>query len=182
MLQRSPTYVVSLPAEDAIANFLREHLPEHVAYDLTRWKNVLYSMLFYQFARRAPERAKKGLLELVRKELGAEYDVATHFTPTYKPWDQRVCVVPDSDLFVALRDGRASVVTDHIETFTEKGIRLRSGQELEADLIVTATGLTLRFLGDVALTVDGRRVVSNELTNYKGSMFSDVPNLACAFV
>nr|WP_236518133.1 NAD(P)/FAD-dependent oxidoreductase [Sandaracinus amylolyticus] len=181
MLQRSPTYVVSLPAEDALANFLREHLPEHVAYGITRWKNVLLSMAFYQFARRAPERAKKRIVSLIQKELGAEYDVATHFTPKYKPWDQRLCLVPDGDLFIALREGRASVVTDHIETFTEKGIRLRSGQELEADLIVTATGLKLQFLGGMELDIDGERLEPTKTMNYKGVMLSDVPNLACTF-
>jgi monooxygenase len=181
MLQRSPTYIVSLPAADAIADWLRERLPSQLAYDVVRWKNVLVSMLFFQLARRKPELTKKRIIKLVREALGPDYDVEKHFTPHYNPWDQRVCIVPDGDLFKSIRSGKASVVTDHIETFTETGIRLRSGEELEADLIVTATGLSLRFLGDVALTVDGRRVVSNELTNYKGSMFSDVPNLACAF-
>ena len=181
MLQRSPTYVVSLPAVDAIADWLRRRLPSQLAYGAVRWKNVLVSMLFFQLSRRKPELTKRRIVKLVRDALGPDYDVEKHFTPRYNPWDQRVCIVPDGDLFASIRAGKASVVTDHIETFTEEGIRLRSGEELEADLIVTATGLTLRFLGDVALTVDGRPVVSHELTNYKGSMFSDVPNLACAF-
>lgn len=181
MLQRSPTYVVSLPAEDAIANALRKRLPATVAYDLTRWKNVLVGLFFYQFARRYPARAKKRIVGLVREALGPSFDVEKHFTPRYGVWDQRVCLVPDGDLFDALRSGRASVVTDHIETFTEKGIRLRSGEELEADLVVTATGLELRFLGGMELSVDGRRVVPSEHTNYKGMMLDDVPNLFMTF-
>jgi monooxygenase len=181
MLQRSPTYVVSLPAEDRIARWLRKRLSPQAAYDVVRWKNVVVSALFFQLARRKPELTKKGILDLVRKALGPDFDVETHFAPRYKPWDQRVCVVPDGDLFEAIKSGRASVVTDHIDTITERGIRLRSGEELEADLIVTATGLVLKFLGGAEVSVDGRPVVSSELTNYKGTMFSDVPNLACTF-
>lgn len=181
MLQRSPTYVVSLPTEDAIANWLRRRLPRHLAYDVTRWKNVLVSMLFYEFARRRPELAKERLIGLVRKQLGPHYDVEKHFTPRYNPWDQRVCFVTDADLFEAIRAGRASVVTDRIATFTEKGIRLDSGEELEADLIVTATGLKLKFLGGIGLTVDGRPVDVARTMAYKAMMFSDVPNLACTF-
>jgi monooxygenase len=181
MLQRSPTYVVSLPAEDAIANWLRERLPPTVAYGITRWKNVLISMGFYQLARRRPEAAAKRIIGLVQKELGKDYDVGKHFTPRYKPWDQRLCLVPDADLFASIRSGKASVVTDRIETFTEKGIRLASGEELEADLIVTATGLQLELLGGMEVTVDGRPLEASKTLNYKGMMFSDVPNLASTF-
>jgi cation diffusion facilitator CzcD-associated flavoprotein CzcO len=180
MLQRSPTYIVSAPAQDLIADWMREHLPEATAYAVTRWKNVALQMFIFNYCRRYPEKAKRFLVERVRKAVRGRVDVDTHFTPSYRPWDQRMCLVPDGDLFKALREGRASVVTDHIETFTEKGIRLRSGQELEADLIVTATGLKMRFMGGIELGVDGRRVQPNETMVYKGMMLSDVPNLAFA--
>jgi monooxygenase len=181
MLQRSPTYVVSRPAHDAIADWLRGRVPERVAYDLVRWKNVLLGMAFFKYARSRPAIVKKRLIEMVRAELGPSYDVDKHFTPRYAPWDQRLCLVPDSDLFESLRAGRASVVTDRIETLTERGIRLASGEELEADVIVTATGLSLQFLGAIEIAVDGRTIEPGKLLNYKGMMFSDVPNLACAF-
>jgi cation diffusion facilitator CzcD-associated flavoprotein CzcO len=181
MLQRSPTYVVSRPAQDPIANRLRRLLPAKAAYWLTRWKNVLLTMFFYQLSRRRPDRVKALIVKGVQQALGADYDVATHFTPAYKPWDQRVCLVPDGDLFRALKAGRASVVTDQIDTFTEKGVKLRSGRELEADLVVTATGLDLVVLGGVAFSVDGRAVDPAGTMNYKGMMLSDVPNMAMAF-
>jgi cation diffusion facilitator CzcD-associated flavoprotein CzcO len=180
MLQRSPTYITSLPAEDPIANWMRERLPQETAYAITRWKNVLLGMAFYNFSRQFPEHAKRLILGGVKKSLRGASDVA-HFTPSYNPWDQRLCLVPDGDLFRSLRDGRASVVTDHIDTFTERGIRLRSGKELEADLIVTATGLKLRFLGGLELEVDGRKVEPSKTMAYKGMMFSDLPNVAAAF-
>jgi cation diffusion facilitator CzcD-associated flavoprotein CzcO len=181
LLQRSPTYVVARPAEDHLANRLRRHLPAKWAYGITRWKNVTLSMLFFRLSRRRPERAKAMLLGGVRHALGPAYDIATHFTPRYNPWDQRLCLVPDGDLFVALNAGRASMVTDHIDTFTPRGIRLKSGVELEADLIVTATGLDLQVLGGIELNVDGRRVDPAMTFNYKGMMYSDVPNLASSF-
>jgi len=181
MLQRSPTYVVSRPAEDRIANVLRRLLPAKLAYALTRWKNVLTGMLYYKLVRKMPKRAKDHLVDEVRKQLGPGYDVATHFTPRYDPWDQRVCLVPDADLFNALKQGRASVVTDHIETFTEKGLSLRSGQELEADIVVTATGLKLQLLSDIEFSIDGERRDLSKCLSYKGMMFSDVPNFAYTF-
>ncbi len=181
MLQRSPTYVVSRPGEDALAHWFRRKLPEKHAYGLTRWKNVLLGMVFFRMSRRRPERIKEMILRGVRAELGEDFDVATHFTPTYNPWDQRLCLVPDADLFRSIRSGSASVVTDHIERFTEKGILLKSGAELEADVIVTATGLALEVLGGVALNVDGRNVDLSKSFNYRGMMFSDVPNLASTF-
>ena len=180
MLQRSPTYIVSLPGEDRIANWLRRRLPGGLAYAITRWKNVLLGMWFYRFCRRNPTRARALITRWLTNELGPGYDVATHFNPRYNPWEQRVCLVPDSDLFVAMRGGRASIVTDEIGTFTEKGLELRSGAELEADVIVTATGLNLLFLGGLEATVDGVRVDFTKTVNYKGMMFSDVPNLALA--
>ncbi len=158
MLQRSPTYIVSHPDEDSFANWARERFSERVAYAAARWKNVLLGLFFYQLSRRRPDYVKRRVLEGVRAELGPDYDVATHFTPSYNPWDQRVCLVPNGDLFRAIRDGQASVVTDKIETFTEKGIELASGAELDADLVVTATGLELEVFGGLAVSVDGRRV------------------------
>ena len=178
MLQRSPTYVVARPAEDTIANWLRRHLPIGLAYGLARWKNVLLGMFFYQLCKRKPERAKALILKGVRDGLGPDYDVASHFTPRYNPWDERLCLVPDADLFRAIRRGQASVVTDQIETFTETGIRLKSGKELGADLIVTATGLSLQLLGGMTVAVDGKTVDPAQTVAYKGMMYSDVPNFA----
>jgi cation diffusion facilitator CzcD-associated flavoprotein CzcO len=178
MLQRSPTYVVARPAEDTLANKLRQRLPLGLAYGLTRWKNVLLGLFFYQLCKRRPERAKAMILQGVRSLLGPDYDVGRHFTPRYYPWDQRLCLVPDADLFHAIRAGRVSVVTDHIETFTETGIRLKSGTEIEADLIVTATGLALQLLGGMTLSVDGKLLNPAETLSYKGMMYSDVPNMA----
>ena len=181
MLQRSPTYVVSLPGQDVIAGWLRRHVPEKLAYGLTRWKNVLLGMFFFQLSRRQPRRMKDFILKEVRAHLGPDYDVATHFTPRYNPWDQRMCLVPDADLFQALKAGRASVVTDEIAEFTEGGIKLKSGRQLDADIIVTATGLTLELLGGMEVEVDGRAVDFSQTLSYKGMMYSDVPNLASCF-
>ena len=181
MLQRSPTYVVARPAQDPVANKLRARLPAKLAYQLIRWRNVLLGMYFFQLARRRPERVKQLILGGVKMALGPDYDVGTHFTPRYNPWDQRLCLVPDGDLFRAIRDKRASVVTNQIDTFTPKGIRLKDGSELEADIIVTATGLNLQVLGGLEVSVDGRAVDFARTLNYKGMMYSDVPNLAAAF-
>jgi monooxygenase len=181
MLQRSPSYVVTVPARDGIADKLREHLPQQVAYDLTRWKNVLLGMMFFQLSRRAPDAVKRGLLTRVQTALGADFDVAKHFTPRYRPWDQRMCLVPDGDLFESLRKGHVSIVTDAIDRFTAHGIRLASGDELAADIIVTATGLELQSFGGMSLHVDGKRIEPHDTMAYRGSMFSDVPNLAVAF-
>ena len=181
MLQRSPTYVVSRPAEDPLANWLRRKLPAKAAYGLTRWKNVLFSMYFYRVAREKPEAVKQRIVGMVREQLGPDYDIETHFTPRYNPWDQRLCLVPDADLFRAIKAGTASVATDHIESFTETGVALKSGAHLDADIIVTATGLNLKPLNGVALTVDGRPVEPARTLSYKGMMYSDVPNLASAF-
>ena len=181
MLQRSPTYVVARPAQDPIANKLRRRLPLKLAYMLTRWKNVLLGMYFYQMCKRKPEKVKSLILGGVRQMLGPDYDVATHFTPKYNPWDQRLCLVPDADLFRAIRTKKASVVTDTIETFTEKGIKLKSGAELEADVVVTATGLVVQPLGGAKLVVDGKPVKPSDTMIYKGMMYSDVPNLASIF-
>jgi len=181
MLQRSPTWVVARPAEDGLANWLRRWLPSMTAYVITRWKKVLLQQYFFNLCRRNPAYAKKLILGGVRAYLGPGYDVGKHFTPRYNPWEQRMCLVPDADLFMALRKKKASVVTDQIETFTEKGITLKSGAELEADLIVTATGLNLEVLSGIQLTVDGKPVEPPKTYNYKGLMYSDVPNLASSF-
>jgi len=179
MLQRSPTYIMSRPATDPIADWLREKLSPERAYALTRWKNVLLGTAFYQFCRTFPTTAKKLLVGGVKKMV-PDVDVATHFTPRYNPWDQRLCLVPDADLFAALRAGTVSVVTDQIDTFTERGLLLKSGRELEADIIITATGLKLRGFGGLAFEVDGTRVELASTMVYKGMMLSDVPNLAFA--
>ena len=180
MLQRSPTYILARPAVDRVARFLDRVLPSKVAYDMTRWKNVLLGMALYNFSRRYPAHAKKMVVNEVRKMLGPDYDVATHFTPTYGVWDQRLCLAPDGDLFASMKEGRVDIVTDHIEAFDETGLLLRSGKHLDADLVVTATGLKLLLLGDVKLTVDGAPVDVGKTMNYRGTMLSDVPNLAIA--
>jgi len=180
MLQRSPSYVLSLPERDPLAELLRDKLPVGALYALTRWKNVLIAMGFYNFSRRFPAKARSLLLSLVEHEFRDSPGVAEHFRPTYDPWDQRLCFVPNHDLFHAIRNGEASVVTGHIESFTEKGIRLTSGEELEADLVVTATGLTLRFLGGIDVVVDGVKIDPHEKLAYKGMMITDVPNLSLA--
>jgi cation diffusion facilitator CzcD-associated flavoprotein CzcO len=181
MLQRSPTYVVARPAEDDLANKLRRILPAMLAYGITRWKRVLLQMYFFNLCRRNPARAKQLILGGVRAYLGPDYDVAKHFTPRYNPWEQRLCLVPDADLFIALRKKKASVVTDTIETFTETGVKLKSGAELEADLIVTATGLNLEVLGGMEISADGKRVDPAKTFSYKGLMYSGMPNFANSF-
>jgi monooxygenase len=178
MLQRSPSYVVSLPSKDPFADVLRRVLPAKLAYTLVRWKNVLVTMTSFEVSRRRPAVMKAVLRRWARRQLPPGYAVDTHFKPSYNPWDQRLCVVPDGDLFRSIRDGRASVVTGQIETFTETGVKLRSGEELAAELIVTATGLDLLAIGGVALVVDGREIKLSETMSYKGMMLSGVPNLA----
>ncbi len=181
MLQRSPTYMVSQPAEDAAANWLRGVLPAGLAYDITRFRKVLFQQLFFRLARARPAKTKERLLGLIRDELGPDYDIDTHFTPRYNPWEERLCLVPDNDMFAAIKAGKASVVTDHIERFTENGIKLKSGKELEADIIVTATGLNLQMMGGTELFVDGAKVDTGKTYAYKGAMFSNVPNLVSVF-
>jgi cation diffusion facilitator CzcD-associated flavoprotein CzcO len=180
MLQRSPSYVVTLPGRDPLARLLRRLLPPKAVYPLVRWKNVLVALAFFQLSRRRPQFVKKLIRRSVERQLPDDYDVQTHFTPRYNPWDQRVCLVPDGDLFAVLSDGRASIVTDEIATFTETGLELASGERLEADVIVTATGLNMLALGGLALTVDDEPVELPETVAYKGMMLSGVPNLAIA--
>lgn len=181
MVQRSPTYVVSRPDEDVIANFLRKILPAKWAYAITRWKNVQLQRFLYNRTRTNPEKVKERLLQMVRDELGPDYDVEKHFTPSYDPWDQRLCLIPNSDLFQGIREGRISVVTDHIDRFTESGIALESGEKVEADLIVTATGLELEFLGGVEFSRDGEAIDFAKTFTYKGMMYAGVPNLIQTF-
>ncbi len=181
MLQRSPTYVVSRPSEYGFAQRLRRWLPARAAYALTRWRVIVESMLLYRVARSQPELAKRKIVEMARHQLGPGYDVDTHFTPGYKPWDQRVCVVPDGDLFRAIRTGRASVATDRIQRFTPEGLLLESGRVLPADVVVLATGLRIKLLGGIAITVDGKPFRPNDAMSYKGMMLSDLPNCVMTF-
>jgi monooxygenase len=178
MVQRSPGYMISLPALDTSIDRWRRLLPRRAAYSFVRAKVLVLMVLFYQLSRRRPEMMKSVIRKGVESQLPEGYDVDTHFTPRYQPWDQRVCVVPDGDLFVALGSGRASIVTDQIDSFTETGLRLASGDELEADIIVTATGLNLELFGGVELVVDGREISISDLVTYKGMMYSGLPNLA----
>ncbi len=178
MLQRSPTYVVSLPSRDGVAEWLRRRLPRKAAYRLVRAKNVALMTLSYQLSRRRPNLMKSMIRQGARRQLPDGYDVDTHFRPDYNPWDQRLCVVPDGDLFAAISAGRASIVTDQVETFTERGVSLRSGAEIDADVIVTATGLQMVAIGGVSLVVDGEPVHLPDQVVYKGMMLSGVPNFA----
>jgi cation diffusion facilitator CzcD-associated flavoprotein CzcO len=180
MLQRSPTYIIALPGEDPIARAVRRVLPPRAAYALLRWKNVLLTMLSFQVSRRRPATMRAFIRKGVARQLPPDYDVDTHFNPSYNPWDQRLCIVPNGDLFRAIGDGSASVATDRIATFTERGLKLTSGAELEADVIVTATGLNLLALGGAQLTVDGREIELPQTMGYKGMMLSGVPNMAFA--
>ncbi len=180
MLQRSPTYVISMPGEDAIANWLRRHFPERAVYSLVRWKNVLLQGAFYRLSKRRPGFVKKLLRKGTVKALPAGYDVDTHFSPRYNPWDQRVCLVPDADLFRALGDGSAEIVTDRIARFDGGGIELESGRRLDADIVVTATGLNVLFLGGMTVKVDGKTPDIAKTMTYKGMMLNGFPNFAFA--
>lgn len=181
MVQRSPSFIFSIPLIHPVARTLLRFLPAGVAYQITRWYAIAHQQFTYKMTRLYPNKSKKKLIKLAREKLPADYDVETHFTPSYFPWDQRVCLVPDDDLFNAVTSGRAEIVTDHIETFTEDGLRLKSGKTIQADIIVTATGLALQALGGANIAVDGRTVRTGETLTYKGLMFSDVPNLASVF-
>jgi cyclohexanone monooxygenase len=181
MLQRSPTYVVSRPSEYRFATRYRSWLPEKAAYLATRWRVIFESMLLYRVARSKPDLARQKIVAMARHQLGQDYDVETHFTPDYKPWDQRVCVVPDGDMFKTIRKGRASVVTDQIECFTPDGLLLKSGQQLAADVVVMATGLKIRLLGGIAITVDGQPFRAADSMSYKGMMLSELPNCVMTF-
>jgi monooxygenase len=181
MLQRSPTWMVSRPGSDAIANALKAILPAQMAYDIVRWKNVTLGQYFYKQTRSNPGKVRELLLKRLAKLLPADYDLETHFTPGYNPWDQRLCLVPDADLFNAITAGKAEIVTDQIAKFEAGGIRLHNGKLLEADIIVTATGLKLEALGGMTVTVDGETRRTADALAYKGMMFSGIPNLAQSF-
>ena len=181
MLQRSPTWFVSRPAKDALANRLRKILPHRLAYAITRFKNINMQAYFYGLTQRKPEKVRAKLLDMTTQALPAGYDVATHFTPSYNPWEQRLCLVPDADLFEAIKSGKAEVVTDHVERFDETGIVLKSGRHLDADIIVTATGLKMEIMSGVELLVDGQPRRVGQTFSYKGCMYSDIPNLASSF-
>ena len=181
MLQRSPTWMVARPDTDRVANILRRFLPERVAYSLTRLKNTAMQQFIYRKTRTEPEVIRQKLLDGVRAAVGPDVDVERHFTPTYDPWDQRLCLVPNGDFFTAVRDGRASVVTDTIESFTSTGVELASGEHIEADIVVTATGLELVTLGEVTVTVDGREINFADTFTYRGVAYSGVPNLVSTF-
>jgi monooxygenase len=180
MLQRSPSFVLSMPNQDPIAELLQKVLPARRAYAAIRWKNARMATVIYNFCRKHPARARAILQNSAAKQLPEGYDIATHFTPAYDPWDQRMCLVPDGDFFAAIKAGKAEVVTDHIEEFTSSGLRLRSGAELAADVIITATGLNLLPLGGIDMTMDGRPVNAGEHIAYKAMMLDGVPNMAFA--
>ncbi len=178
MLQRSPSYIFTLPAKDPIADFLRRALPAKIAYSVVRAKNVFLAVATFQLSRRRPGFVKKVIRESVKRQLPDDFDVDKHFKPTYNPWDQRVCLVPDGDFFRSIRKHKASIVTDEIETFTETGIQLKSGETIEADAIVTATGLNLKFLGGAEVRIDGEVIELADRVSYNGSMLSGLPNAA----
>ena len=177
MLQRTPSYVISVPQFDPMVRFLLKFLPEMTVYNISRARNNFITQLIFKLSRKYPNAVRKFLLKQVQVQVGKDFDMK-HFTPPYNPWDQRLCAVPNGDLFKALRKGKASVVTDHIDRFVENGILLKSGQVLEADVIVTATGLNLRLFGGMTMTVDGKAIQMNEHISYKGLMFSDIPNFS----
>ncbi len=181
MLQRSPSYVVSAPGEDSWSKALNKILPTRLTYFLIRWKNVLRTSLGFYLSRKYPAKVKERLINLVREELGEDFDVEKHFTPRYNPWDQRMCLVPDSDLFNAIKDERASVVTDHIDRFTADGILVKSGKVIDADIIVSATGIEINALNDIEVSIDHVNVEPHNKLSYKGMMLSGVPNLAFSF-
>jgi monooxygenase len=180
MLQRSPSFVLSMPNSDPIADVLRKLLPPRLAYAAIRWKNARIGTTIYSFCRKHPARARAILQKSAARQLPEGYDIGTHFTPAYEPWDQRMCLVPDGDFFAAIKAGRADVVTDHIESVTPAGLKLRSGRELQADVIITATGLNLAPLGSIPLAVDGEPVTVREHVAYKGMMLDRVPNMVFA--
>jgi len=181
MLQRSPSYIAARPSRDAVADFLRKVLPGRLAYSLTRIKNVAMGMFFFNLARSAPGFVKKGVLKQIRKELGEDFDVETHFSPSYDPWDQRFCLAPDGDFFEALKTDKADIVTDRIKTFDETGLQLESGAHLDADLVIPATGLAMQIGGGMEIEVDGRPLHAPDHVTYRGMMLSDVPNMALCF-
>jgi len=181
MLQRSPSYVASIPAKDRVGNFFRRILPAKAAFKINRAKNIWITRVMYERARRRPEKTKEWFRKKTIKALGTDYPVDKHFNPSYNPWDQRVCMIPDEDMFIAIREGRASVETDHIKRFTKDGILLKSGQELKADIIISATGLNVVFNGEADISINGKAISVSDSYSYKGIMYSGVPNLVSVF-
>lgn len=181
LLQRSPSYVANQPGDDALARLLGGVLPDAIVYPLVRWKHILASSLFYKIARKRPAMFKRWLVRLAAKELPKDFDVKKHFSPDYNPWDQRVCAAPNGDLFREIRKGRVSVVTDGIEKFVPEGIKLRSGEVLPADLVITATGLKVQPLGAISVVVDGKPVKFSDTMVYRGAMLSGIPNMVHTF-
>jgi len=180
MLQRSPTYIATAPSEDKIALFTKKMLPDKTAYSVSRWRKILLQRFSYGMSRKYPKFMKKLILSGVKKELGEDYDLR-HFTPSYNPWDQRFCLVPDSDLFESIKAGTSEIVTDHIETFTSSGIKTKSGEHIAADIIVSATGLKIKYLAGIEFIVDGKTLSASDMVAYKSMMFDGLPNLALAF-
>ena len=181
MLQRSPTYYFAAPDEDVIGNFIKRFTTDRLGYFLVRWKNILMQRFMLARLRKYPQKTKEMLINLVRKQLSDDYDVDKHFTPRYMPWDQRLCFVPNGDMFKAINSGKAEVVTDTIDRFTNKGILLDSGNEIEADIIVTATGLNMQLLNGIDISIDNEKLDISERIQYKTMMFSNVPNLIATF-
>ena len=182
MLQRSPTYIMTVPEQDRIANFMNKVLPNKLSYLITRWRKISMGLLFYKACRKWPKTLGGMLVKGMKKELeGHVENPDTQLTPKYNPWDQRLCAVPDGDLFESVKSGKAEIVTDHIDHFTKNGVKLKSGKELEADIVVCATGLKMKFLGGMTMTIDGKEMDASERLVYRGMMFSDIPNMAQAF-
>lgn len=181
MVQRSPTYVASRPKQDIISTLLNKILPAQMAYDIVRWKNIRLQNFFYKRARTNPQKMKDFLLKQVRKNLPKDFDIDKHFTPRYNPWDQRVCLVPDGDLFAVIKSGAAEVVTGNIESITETGIKMEDGEQVDADILITATGLNLQLMGGTAFTIDGVEIDFSKRFFYQGMMFSGIPNLIQTF-
>ena len=178
MLQRSPTYIISRPLHDKFSKFVHRALPAKAAHLLARWKNLLESMYLYFMSKKNPKSVRQYIKGEIKKVLGDSYDIESHFNPSYNPWDERLCIIPDNDLFHSIQDGKCTIVTDHIDTFTENGILLKSGKELTADLIISATGLKIKIVGGIEIKVDGERIAPGKLVSYKGLMMQDVPNMA----
>jgi monooxygenase len=181
VVQRTPSYIVARPARDGIARVLQRMLPRSTAHSAIRWKNVLLTIFMYSRFRKKPERAAAWIKDMIRKDLPAGYPVDRDFSPPYKPWDQRLCLVPDGDLFTAIRSGKVTLATGAVERFTPEGLRLATGEEVQADLVVTATGLVVKLFGGIALEVDGEKVTPSDRLIYKGMMLSGVPNFFLSF-
>ncbi len=180
MLQRSPTYIASIPSVDPVSVMLKKFMPNSWVYSIGRARNIALQRLIFKLSKERPNAIKRLLLGATKARMGKNFDMK-HFTPSYNPWDQRLCVVPDGDLFKALKKGEASIVTEHIDTFEAKGIRLKNGELLEADIVITATGLDLQILGGVGVEVDGRPIEIGDVLSYKGVMMSNIPNFAMVF-